>query len=42
MKMATELFAVLLGILLLASSCATISYSGDGPEPISWREYLDC
>ena len=38
-----RLSAVLLGLLLLASSCATVSYSsGDGAERIDWREYNDC
>ena len=37
------LSAVLLGLLILASSCETVSYSsGDGTERITWREYLDC
>jgi hypothetical protein len=43
MKISTELFAVLLGILILASSCATLSYPvGDTAKRINWREYLDC
>jgi|RhiMethySRZTD1v2_1073278.scaffolds.fasta_scaffold154328_1 hypothetical protein len=37
-----RLSAVFLGLLLLASSCATVSYSGDVAERINWREYNDC
>jgi hypothetical protein len=43
MKIPTELFALLLGILILASSCATLSYPvGAAAERIDWREYSDC
>jgi len=38
-----RLFAMVLGLLLFASSCATVSYSsGNGAERINWREYNDC
>ena len=43
MKISTKLFGVLLGILILASSCATLSYPVDATvERINWREYNDC
>ena len=43
MKISTKLFAALLSIMILASSCATLSYpAGDTAERINWREYLDC
>jgi hypothetical protein len=33
----------LLGLLVLASSCATLSYPlSDTVERINWREYMDC
>ncbi len=42
-KNSIKLFAVLLGVLLLASSCASLSYPvGDTAERINWREYNDC
>jgi hypothetical protein len=42
MKISAELLALLF-IVLLSSSCATLSRSGDyTPEPINWGEYLDC
>ena len=43
MKISTKLFGVLLGILILASSCATLSYPVDATaKRINWREYNDC
>ena len=43
MKISTQIAVALLGIVLLASSCATLNYSvGNTAEPINWREYNDC
>jgi hypothetical protein len=43
MKISTRVFAVLSCILVLVSSCATLSYPvGDTAERINWREYTDC
>ena len=42
MKISAELLALLF-IILLSSSCAALSGSGDyTPEPIAWRDYNDC
>ncbi|MBM2804143.1 MAG: hypothetical protein HW419_2036 [Deltaproteobacteria bacterium] len=42
MKLSAELLALLF-IVLVSSSCAALSRSGDHtPEPINWREYADC
>jgi hypothetical protein len=42
MKISAELLALLF-IVLLSSSCAALSGSGDyTPEPINWRDYTDC
>ncbi len=43
MKMYMKLSTVLLAAVLFASGCATLRISsGEGPEPINWREYNDC
>ena len=43
MKHSIALSALLLGILILTSSCATIDFSAGGSaERINWREYNDC
>ena len=43
MKISRKLFAILLGIVILASGCATLRYPVDGSaEKINWREYNDC
>jgi hypothetical protein len=43
MKLSSKLFALLLGIVILASGCATLSYPvGATAERINWREYDDC
>jgi hypothetical protein len=44
MKISTELFAALLGILILASGCATLSrpLADTAEMRINWREYNDC
>jgi len=42
MKISARL-VMLLVIVVLTSSCAILSRSGDyTPEPINWNEYLDC
>ncbi len=43
MRISMQLVAVLMGIVLFGSSCATLSYStSDTAERINWREYNDC
>jgi hypothetical protein len=43
MKNSTRLVGILLGVVIFASSCASLSYPvGAAPERINWREYNDC
>jgi len=43
MKVSAKLSAMLAGILILVSSCATLSYPVDETaERINWDEYNDC
>ena len=42
-SMKTKLFAVFLGVLILASGCASLSFPvSDTVEKINWREYEEC
>jgi hypothetical protein len=43
MKNLSMLSALLIGMLVLASSCASLTFPvADTPERINWREYNDC
>ena len=43
MRISMQLVALLIGIVLFGSSCASLSYyPSDSAERINWREYNDC
>lgn len=43
MKISIKAWSLLLSILVMASSCATLSFPvSDAVERINWREYNDC